>query len=77
MTGQAEVILDSPEIAAFEGAERLWTFRPQRIVRRRAALVLRWAFQAQAFSPYALMTGDWQQAAERVRAQALAGQWRS
>ncbi|MFX6019220.1 pyridoxamine 5'-phosphate oxidase family protein, partial [Acinetobacter baumannii] len=23
MTGQAEVILDSPEIAAFEGAERL------------------------------------------------------
>jgi len=77
MTGQAEVILDSPEIAAFEGAERLWTFRPQRIVRRRAALALRWAFQAQAFSPYALMTGDWQQAAERVRAQALAGQWRS
>jgi len=77
MTGQAEVVLDSPEIAAFEGAERLWTFRPQRIVRRRAALALRWAFQEQAFSPYALMTGDWQQAAERLRAQALAGQWRS
>ena len=77
MSGQAEVILDSPEIAAFEGAERLWTFRPQRIVRRPAALALRWAFQEHAFSPYALMTGDWQQAAERVRAQALAGQWRS
>ncbi|MCP3655986.1 pyridoxamine 5'-phosphate oxidase family protein [Herbaspirillum sp.] len=77
MTGQAEVILDSPEIAAFEGAERLWTFRPQRIVRRRAALALRWAFQEHAFSSYALMTGDWQQAAERLRAQALAGQWRS
>ena len=35
MTGDSEVILDSPEIAAFQGAERLWTFRARRIVRRR------------------------------------------
>ncbi|MDR5671235.1 pyridoxamine 5'-phosphate oxidase family protein, partial [Burkholderia cenocepacia] len=26
MTGEAEVDLDSPEIAAFQGAERLWRF---------------------------------------------------
>lgn len=62
MTGQAEVILDSPEIAAFQGAQRLWNFRPQRIVRRPAALALRWQLQAQPWSPYVVATGDWQQA---------------
>jgi len=41
MTGDARVILDSPDMAAFEGAERLWTFRPRRIVRRPGALALR------------------------------------
>ncbi|WP_443114892.1 flavin-nucleotide-binding protein [Herbaspirillum seropedicae] len=62
MSGQAKLILDSPEIAAFEGAERLWTFRPQRIVRRRAALALRWRFQEQGWSPYVLATGQWPRA---------------
>jgi uncharacterized protein len=76
MTGDAQVILSSPEIAAFQGAERLWTFKPRRVVRRRDALPLRWAFRAQGWSPNALMTGDWQQAAERVRAAGLATQWR-
>jgi predicted pyridoxine 5'-phosphate oxidase superfamily flavin-nucleotide-binding protein len=41
MTGDAKVVLDSPDMAAFEGAERLWTFRPRRIVRRPGALALR------------------------------------
>lgn len=63
MTGRAEVILDASETAAFEGAERLWTFRPQRIVRRRAALALRWRFQEQGWSPYVLATGQWPRAA--------------
>ena len=45
LSGIAEVLFDSPEIAAFEGAERLWTFRPQRIVRRRGALAWRWQAQ--------------------------------
>src|SRR5690606_28448717 len=45
MTGDATVLLDSPETAAFQGAERLWTFRARRIVRRRGALALRWRFQ--------------------------------
>lgn len=45
MTGDAAVILDSPEIAAFQGAERLWTFRARRVVRRPAALALRWRFR--------------------------------
>ncbi|MGU3665331.1 pyridoxamine 5'-phosphate oxidase family protein [Methylobacterium sp. A49B] len=76
MTGDAQVILSSPEIAAFQGAERLWTFKPRRVVRRRDALPVRWTFRADGWSPNALMTGDWQQAAERVRAADLATQWR-
>jgi predicted pyridoxine 5'-phosphate oxidase superfamily flavin-nucleotide-binding protein len=41
MTGAAEVLLDSPEIAAFPGAERLWRFTPEAIVFRAEALPLR------------------------------------
>lgn len=77
MTGDAEVILESPEIATFQGAERLWTFRPRKIVRRPGALALRWKFQDNAWSPASLMTGDWQQAEERARAQEYATRWRS
>ncbi|MFJ1299096.1 pyridoxamine 5'-phosphate oxidase family protein [Pseudomonadota bacterium AL_CKDN230030165-1A_HGKHYDSX7] len=76
MTGDAEVILESPEIAAFQGAERLWTFRPRRIVRRNAALALRWTFQAEGWSPNVLMTGDWSQAASRLQTSELATRWR-
>ena len=42
MTGSTELDLDSPEIATVPGAERLWRFRPRRIVRRRGGLPLRW-----------------------------------
>jgi predicted pyridoxine 5'-phosphate oxidase superfamily flavin-nucleotide-binding protein len=45
LTGTPEVILDSPKIAGFQGAERLWTFRPTRIVLRRGALALRWVMR--------------------------------
>ncbi len=76
MTGTAEVIFDSPEIAVFQGAERLWTFKPTRIVRRRNALALRWAFQKDGWSPSSLMTGGWSQAADRLRATELSTSWR-
>ncbi len=76
MTGDAEVILDSPEIAAFQGAERLWTFRPRRIVRRHNALALRWSFRKDGWSPSSLMTGSWAEAADRLRAAEFATQWR-
>ncbi|MFZ5705999.1 MAG: pyridoxamine 5'-phosphate oxidase family protein [Pseudomonadota bacterium] len=77
MTGDAEILFDSPEIEAFQGAERLWTFRPSRIVLRRGVLALRWAFRGEeSWSPHALMTGDWTQAAERLRAAALSNSWR-
>lgn len=77
MTGDAQVILDSPEIAAFQGAERLWTFKARRIVRRPNVLALRWAFQEDGWSPNSLMTGDWVQAADRLRAAELATRWRA
>ncbi|MDQ0009823.1 ferredoxin-NADP reductase/predicted pyridoxine 5'-phosphate oxidase superfamily flavin-nucleotide-binding protein [Luteibacter jiangsuensis] len=76
MVGDAEVILDSQEIAAFQGAERLWTFRPRRIVRRTGALPLRWSFRTDGWSPSSLMTGDWDQAAARLQAASLATRWR-
>ncbi|SOC46003.1 hypothetical protein SAMN05892877_12013 [Rhizobium subbaraonis] len=77
MSGNAEVILASPEIAAFQGAERLWTFKARRIVRRRNALALRWTFRENGWSANSLMTGDWAQAADRLRATELATQWRT
>lgn len=76
MTGTAEVIFDSPEVAAFQGAERLWTFRAQTIVRRRGALALRWNMQQEPWSPSSLMTGDWDEAANRLRAAELSTRWR-
>lgn len=42
LTGDAEIILDSPDVATFEGTERLWRFTPRRIVHRPDALPLRW-----------------------------------
>ncbi|QWW72288.1 pyridoxamine 5'-phosphate oxidase family protein [Rhizobium sp. WYJ-E13] len=77
LSGTAEVVLQSPEIEAFQGAERLWTFRPERIVRRCDALALRWSDQPEGESPYSIMTGDWAQAEERLKAKALATAWRS
>lgn len=34
LTGRVEVLWDTPEIAAFAGAERLWRFTPTRLVQR-------------------------------------------
>ncbi|WP_044559824.1 pyridoxamine 5'-phosphate oxidase family protein [Azospirillum sp. B4] len=76
LTGDAQVVLDSPEIAAFQGAERLWTFRARRVVRRPGAFPLRWDFQRDGWSPNSLMTGDWAQTADRLRASDLATRWR-
>ncbi len=74
LTGDAEVILESPAIAAFEGAERLWTFKPRRIVWRQDALPLRWSFKE--YSPNVMMTGTWEEAAQRLEAETLKTQWR-
>jgi uncharacterized protein len=77
LAGDAEVLLDSPEVAAFQGAERLWRFKPRRIVYRENALPLRWTAREQGASPNSLMTGDWHQVDERMKAAALANAWRA
>ncbi|UFQ98864.1 pyridoxamine 5'-phosphate oxidase family protein [Pseudomonas wenzhouensis] len=63
--GRAEVILDSPLIEAFAGAERLRTFDVEQVVLRSAAVALRWDFEA--YAPTSLMTGTWTQADARLR----------
>ena len=77
MSGSAQVLLDDPEINAFQGAERLLRFTPQRIVYRPAAIALRWKDQDEGDSPNSVMTGTWEQAAERLQAEALRSRWRS
>ncbi|UTH72931.1 pyridoxamine 5'-phosphate oxidase family protein [Chromobacterium sp. IIBBL 290-4] len=60
LAGRAEV-LDLDAASVFAGAERLWTFRVERVVRRRNASALRWTLRE--YSPYALATGAWPNAA--------------
>ncbi|MGV1872616.1 pyridoxamine 5'-phosphate oxidase family protein (plasmid) [Agrobacterium vaccinii] len=76
IAGSVEIILDSPEIAAFEGAERLWRVMPEKVVLRKDALPLRWSFLQDGMSPSSLMTGTWQEAASRLKVAAQAKTWR-
>ena len=67
LTGDARVILDSSEITAFQGAERLWQFKPRRVIFRKEALPLRWS--EGGASPHSLKTGDWETAKQRLQAE--------
>lgn len=74
VSGRTEVILQSPLINAFEGAERLWTLDIEQVVLRRAALGLRWAFEE--YAPTSLHTGTWSEAELRLQQRDQRGQWR-
>ncbi|MCV2368337.1 FAD-binding oxidoreductase [Roseateles oligotrophus] len=74
LAGEAQIQFEGPEIAAFQGAERIWTFRITQVLRRRGALALRWALQQ--FSPNSLMTGSWEAAEASLAAAALSKSWR-
>lgn len=76
LTGDAEVVLESDEIAAFQGAERLWVFRPRKAILRPAALPMRFRFEPDGWSPNSLMTGDWVQTQARLEAEKLRKSWR-
>jgi predicted pyridoxine 5'-phosphate oxidase superfamily flavin-nucleotide-binding protein len=57
LSGRAEVLLDDPEIALFDGAERLWRLEIERAFRRPAALGMR--LELVEASPRTLETGTW------------------
>ena len=57
LSGRTEIVFEGPEVAAFQGAERVWRVQVEQLVRRPAALALRWDFQQ--FSPHSLTTGSW------------------
>ncbi|MGG7600041.1 pyridoxamine 5'-phosphate oxidase family protein [Pseudomonas sp. WC1] len=73
VSGHTEVILDSPLISAFEGAERLWNLDIEQVVVRPAAVSLRWAFQE--YAPTSLMTGTWDEAEQRLKQRERQRQW--
>jgi len=74
MTGKATVLLDAPEINGFAGAERLWTFKPDRIVRRDRALPLRWDFCE--LSPSVIDTGSWEMVQKELAHESHQQAWR-
>ena len=74
ITGRTELVLEGAEVRSFQGAERIWRLHVEKVVRRRGALSMRWQFGA--FSPNALMTGSWEEALARQRADALRHDWR-
>lgn len=71
--GRTELVLESPLVTAFEGAERLWSFDVEQVVRRPAALSIRWQFEE--FAPTSLMTGTWADAEQRLRQNEQRKQW--
>jgi len=76
LVGDAEVLLESPEIAAFRGAERIWRFLPRKVVHRPQGLPLRWSFDPSNWSPNTLMTGNWNEAALRLAVTGMVARWR-
>ncbi|MFJ7006545.1 pyridoxamine 5'-phosphate oxidase family protein [Pseudomonas putida] len=75
LCGRAEVLLDSPAIQDFEGAERLWTLEVEQLVWRPAAVSLRWAFKE--YAPTSLMTGTWAEADARLQQRQRQRQWQA
>jgi len=57
LSGEAEVMWDGPEVAAFAGAERLMRFRLRESLRIEAAVPLRWSDAEPA--PQLAATGTW------------------
>jgi len=57
LTATAEIVWDGPEVAAFEGAERLLRLRVEQVLRRPGALLLRWG-RAEV-SPHLARMGHW------------------
>jgi len=75
LTGSVEILWDSDETKYFEGAQRLWQFKPDHGVWIKNALPLRWSLEE--YSPNTKMTGSWQEAEEKRRAEEERNQWQT
>lgn len=76
LTGTVELLWDkSEDVAAFRGAERAWRFKMEHGQRLIAASPLR--FRDGEASPNTRLTGDWDEAAQTLDAQAQRKKWRS
>ena len=65
LTGTTEIVWDGPEVAAFQGAERMWRFKPERGQWLHGAWTLR--VDPRDPSPQALETGTWDEAQARLQ----------
>ncbi len=74
LTGDAQILWDTPETEHFSGAERLWQFRVVRGVRLPA--VLPFTLPLDDFSPNSLLTGTWEEAREQARLDGERQAWR-
>lgn len=72
--GTAEILWDDPDIAAFEGAQRLIRFSPTAQVLRRGALPIR--FEPAEPSPVLASTGTWDEAGRTRAARAARDTYR-
>ncbi|MXN65513.1 2Fe-2S iron-sulfur cluster binding domain-containing protein [Stappia sp. GBMRC 2046] len=75
VAGEAEIIYEGEEIAAFRGAERLLRIRVDHTIRLEATLPFRFEFGE--FSPNSLITGDWNEAAAALEAEKSRNIYRS
>lgn len=71
---RAEIIFDGPDVAAFQGAERLLRLHVYKALRRKKGLSLRASFRE--FSPNSTMMGSWEQARARKAANELRSRFR-
>jgi ferredoxin-NADP reductase/predicted pyridoxine 5'-phosphate oxidase superfamily flavin-nucleotide-binding protein len=75
LTGTVEILWDSEETKYFEGAERLWRFKPDHGFWMKNALPLRWTLDK--VSPNTNMTGTWQEAENKRQAEEERNQWQT
>lgn len=73
VSGRTELLLDSPLINAFKGAERLWTVEVELVVLRPAAVGIRWQFHE--YAPSSLATGTWVETEEHMHQHGQRRQW--
>ncbi|SEA85253.1 pyridoxamine 5'-phosphate oxidase family protein [Rubrimonas cliftonensis] len=74
LTGAVEIVWDGPEVEAFRGAERLWRFTAEAGIRLPAAVAPGW--RSGEPSPNVRLTGDWEEAAATLAAEATRRAWR-